>query len=93
MDRWQAARELGVPPTASPVEVERAFRVAARLRHPDLGGHPLAFRRATEARDVLLRPRPSHPLERAIEVVVRYHPAVLLVEALARAVERRTAPR
>ncbi|WCO67621.1 J domain-containing protein [Iamia majanohamensis] len=93
MDRVDAARELGVPVGAPPTLVEKAFRRAVRLRHPDVGGDAAAFRRATEARAVLLCPPPADPLTRVVTVIVRYHPAVRLVEALARVVERRTPPR
>ncbi|QYG91446.1 hypothetical protein HC251_02670 [Iamia sp. SCSIO 61187] len=90
MDRTEAARELGVPSGAAPALVEKAFRRAARSRHPDVGGDAVAFRRATEARAVLLRPRPPDPLARAVEVIVRYHPAVRAIEALIRAIDRQT---
>ena len=93
VDRAEAARELGVPHGAAPALVEKAFRRAARSRHPDVGGDPVAFRRATEARAVLLRPRPVDPMDRVVQVLVRYHPAVRLIEALARAIERRTTVR
>ena len=91
MDRLEAARELGVPHGAAPALVEKAFRRAARSRHPDVGGDPGAFRRATEARAVLLRPRPAVPLERVVQVLVRNHPVIRFVEALARAIERNRA--
>lgn len=93
MNRAEAARELGVPSGAPVTLVEQAFRHAARVRHPDVGGDPVAFRRATEARAVLLRPAPVDPVGRVVEVIVRYHPAIRLVEAVVRAVERRSAPR
>ncbi len=89
MDRSEAARELGVPHGAAPALVEKAFRRAARARHPDVGGDPVAFRRATEARAVLLRPRPADPLDRVVRVLVKHHPVVRLIEVLARAIERR----
>lgn len=90
MDRSEAARELGVPPGAAPALVEKAFRRAARSRHPDVGGDAVAFRRATEARAVLLRPRNAEPMEQLVQVLVKYHPVVRLVEVLARAIERRS---
>lgn len=44
------ARELlGVGAEATPAEVRRAFREAAKRVHPDLGGDDDAFRRLTEA--------------------------------------------
>lgn len=93
VDRIEAARELGVPSGAAPALVEKAFRRAARSRHPDVGGDALAFRRATEARAVLLRPRPPDPVVRVVEVLVRYHPVVRAIEAVLRAVDRRAATR
>lgn len=90
VDRIDAARELGVPAAAAPALVEKAFRRAARARHPDVGGDPVAFRRATEARAVLLRPRSPDAMERVVQVIVRYHPAVRLIETLARVIERRS---
>ena len=35
MDRSAAARTLGVPPHATPKQVEKAFRARARVEHPD----------------------------------------------------------
>jgi curved DNA-binding protein CbpA len=78
-----------VPHGAAPALVEKAFRRAARARHPDVGGDPVAFRRATEARAVLLRPRSADPLDRVVRVLVKHHPVVRLIEVLARAIERR----
>lgn len=81
---------LGVTPTATSVEVEHAFRVVARRSHPDVGGHPGAFRAATEARAVMLAPRPPAQVgvDRVVDIVVRYHPVVLLAEVLARTIDR-----
>jgi hypothetical protein len=89
VDRAEAARELDVPPGAAPAEVERAFRRAARNRHPDVGGDPLRFHRAIEARAVLLHPPTLDPLDRAVRMVIRYHPVVRLVEVLVRVADRR----
>ncbi len=94
MNRAEAARELGVPPSAAPALVEKAFRRAARARHPDVGGDPVAFRRATEARAVLLRPAPRpDSMDRVAAAIIRFHPVVRLVEAVVRELDRRTAPR
>lgn len=93
VDRVEAARELGVSVAAPGDLVEKAFRRAARAHHPDVGGDAGAFRRATEARSVLLRPGPPDPLTWVVDAIVRHHPAVRLLEALARAVDRRIAPR
>lgn len=93
VDRVEAARELGVPSGAAPALVEKAFRRAARSRHPDVGGDAVAFRRATEARAILLRPRPADTMDRVVQVIIRHHPVVRLVEVLARVIERNTSVR
>jgi len=90
VNRAEAARELGVPLGAPAVLVEKAFRHAARGRHPDVGGDAVSFRRAIEARSVLLHPSPTDPVGRVVDVIIRYHPAVRLIEVLVRAVDRRT---
>jgi hypothetical protein len=58
VDRDEAAALLGVPADATAVDVKRAWRVWARLAHPDAGGDPLHFAKLDEARRVLLHPRP-----------------------------------
>jgi len=70
MPRHEAAALLGVPETAAPPEVQRAYLRAARTTHPDLlpeADEPgrraaaEAFDRLTRARDALLEPRPPAP--------------------------------
>ena len=39
----------------NPDEVREAYRTGAKILHPDAGGDPEAFRRLTEARDLLIR--------------------------------------
>jgi hypothetical protein len=58
VDRDEAAALLGVPADASAEAVKRAWRVWARLAHPDAGGDPRSFAELDQARRVLLRPRP-----------------------------------
>ena len=58
MDRDEAAALLGVQADASAVDVKRAWRVWARLAHPDAGGDPQHFAELDEARRVLLREQP-----------------------------------
>ncbi len=89
VDRAEAARELGVASQATPIDVERAFRRAARSHHPDLGGDPRRFHRVIEARAVLLEPARDDPFVRAAQLVVRYHPVVRLVDVLVRVADRR----
>ena len=48
---------LGVPITASPEDVKRAYRKAARTHHPDHGGDAAEFHRVALAFEVLSDPR------------------------------------
>lgn len=61
MTRKEAAALLGVDDSASPDDVRRAWRVWARLAHPDLGGDVRHFRRLAAARDELLSGTPLDP--------------------------------
>lgn len=54
MTREEAATLLGIDIHAEPESVRRAWRVWARLAHPDAGGDVEHFRRLAYARDVLL---------------------------------------
>lgn len=54
MTREEAAALLGVDAQADPTQVRQAWRVWARLAHPDAGGDGDHFRRLVVARDVLL---------------------------------------
>lgn len=58
MDRDEAARLLGVPADADSRTVRHAYRMWARVAHPDVGGDPLHFARLTQARRTMLRPLP-----------------------------------
>jgi DnaJ-like protein len=49
-----ALRALGLEPGASDVEIESAFRRAARRHHPDVGGESERFRKLVDARNLLL---------------------------------------
>lgn len=55
MTRQQAALLLGVEAHATPTEVNHAWRVWARLAHPDAGGDRAHFEALAEARALLLR--------------------------------------
>lgn len=44
---------LGVPRTASPDEIKKAFKIKARQMHPDKGGDPEMFKKLNEAYGVL----------------------------------------
>ncbi|MBI2709431.1 MAG: hypothetical protein HYX34_07015 [Actinobacteria bacterium] len=95
MDTAQARSLLGVAPGAPPTDVERAFRRAARRCHPDTGGSAAAFRRAVEARAVLLRAPGEDPIERFVHVtvtVIRAHPVVRLLEGVGRFLGSRLDP-
>ena len=56
MTRGEAARLLGVPVDAGADAVRHAWRVWARLAHPDAGGDSQHFARLELARRVLLQP-------------------------------------
>jgi len=56
--REEAATLLGVPVDADPDTVRHAWRMWARLAHPDVGGDAAHFARLEEARRVLMRPLP-----------------------------------
>ena len=58
MNRDEAAVLLGVPVTAEPDEVRRAWRMWARFAHPDVDGDPAHFTQLEEARRVLLKAAP-----------------------------------
>lgn len=86
MDRDEAAALLGVRSNATAEAVKRAWRVWARLAHPDAGGDPEMFARLDEARRIMLRPR-----QKSIEPVPREpwrlvltrpaHPVLLMLGA------------
>lgn len=57
MGREEAALLLGVPVDADPDSVRHAWRLWARVAHPDVGGDPAHFARLDEARRVLQRAR------------------------------------
>lgn len=57
MDRAAAAAILGVHVDSDPAAVRRAYRMWARMMHPDAGGDPAHFAQLTQARQVLLRTR------------------------------------
>ena len=57
MERATAAAILGVPIDSDPAAVRRAYRMWARMIHPDAGGDPAHFAQLTQARQVLLRTR------------------------------------
>lgn len=54
MDRIEASALLGVKPDASAEQVRSAWRVWARVSHPDAGGDLAHFRDLVRARDVML---------------------------------------
>lgn len=60
LDRKRARVVLGVAPAATPAELRRAFREAAKLAHPDRpGGDAERFREAVEAYRLLTEPIPA----------------------------------
>ncbi|MFY9331323.1 MAG: J domain-containing protein [Candidatus Nanopelagicales bacterium] len=56
MTRVEAMAHLGLAAGANEAEIRRAFRLWARLAHPDRGGDPARFQALRQARDVLLAP-------------------------------------
>jgi DnaJ-class molecular chaperone len=50
-------RLLGIPPSATMEEVERAYRQKAKRHHPDLGGDDDAMRALNEAYNQIKRAR------------------------------------
>lgn len=54
MDRLQASALLGVAPDADAEQVRSAWRIWARVSHPDAGGDAAHFRNLVAARDVML---------------------------------------
>lgn len=79
MGREEAALLLGVSVDADPDAVRHAWRLWARVAHPDVGGDPAHFARLEEARRVLQHPRPipfgSPPRPRAPWSAVLHRPA------------------
>ena len=62
MNRDEAAFLLGVPVTADPEAVRHAWRMWARIAHPDVDGDPVHFAQLDAARRVLLQPVPAPSL-------------------------------
>ena len=85
--RAEAATLLGVPVDADPSTVRHAWRMWARIAHPDVGGDPSHFARLEEARRVMMRPLPvviQTPPRATWSQAVRRpeHPRLLAVTAL-----------
>lgn len=59
MTLTQAREVLGVRPLASPGEVRRAFREAAKQAHPDRAGDEARFRRVVQAYHLLQGVKPA----------------------------------
>ena len=55
MDRSEAARILGVRPTAQRKEIEVAHRKVMVANHPDTGGSPYIATKVNEAKQVLMK--------------------------------------
>ena len=62
MNRDEAAFLLGVPASADSETVRHAWRMWARIAHPDVDGDPDHFARLDAARRVLLQPVPAPSL-------------------------------
>lgn len=59
MKRDEAAFLLGVSPEADPDRVRHAWRMWARIAHPDFGGDAAHFAQLDTARRILLQPIPA----------------------------------
>ena len=59
MTRDEAAFLLGAPVTADQEAVRHAWRMWARIAHPDVNGDPAHFSQLDTARRVLLQPAPA----------------------------------
>ncbi len=79
MDRTAASALLGIARDADAEQVRSAWRVWARVAHPDVGGDPAHFRELVQARDVLLEgsipvpvPMPEPEPRASLRSVCRY---------------------
>lgn len=59
MKRDEAAYLLGVPADSDADTVRHAWRMWARIAHPDVGGDPVHFAQLDQARRILLLPVPA----------------------------------
>jgi curved DNA-binding protein CbpA len=57
-------KTLDVPPTATPEEIEAAFRQRAKQSHPDAGGTAQQFTEAVRSRAILLDPKRREQYDR-----------------------------
>lgn len=96
MTREQAASLLGIGVDADDDAIRRAWRLWAKVAHPDTGGDAAHFARLDQARQVLLQSSAHHepgtsagaasvPVRPGLRAVVRRpsHPAVLAFTGLA----------
>jgi len=88
LTRAEAAVLLGVPADAPPATVRHAWRMWARIAHPDVGGDPVHFARLEQARRVMMIPDPDvvvvPPRARLVEVLQRpAHPVLIALGVLA----------
>lgn len=88
LTRAEAALLLGVPTDATPATVRHAWRMWARIAHPDVGGDPEHFARLEQARRVMMIPDPdaivAPPRPRLIDVLrPPAHPVLISLGVLA----------
>ncbi len=55
LQRQQAFAVLGLPPTATPEQIKRRYRMLAKQYHPDLGGDPHQMQRLIAAYELLMK--------------------------------------
>ena len=55
LERQQALSVLGLPPTATPQQIKRRYRVLAKKHHPDRGGDRQQMMRIIAAYELLMK--------------------------------------
>ena len=55
LERQQALAVMGLPPTATPQQIKRRYRLLAKKHHPDRGGDPREMQRLAAAYQLLMK--------------------------------------
>lgn len=61
LERQQALAVLGLPPTATPQQIKRRYRVLAKRYHPDRGGDQREMQRIVAAYELLMKEQSRKP--------------------------------
>lgn len=88
MDQDSARRLLGVSPSASAADVERAYRRRALVTHPDRGGETETFLHLARARAVVLGEAAPAGSARRREPLLVIHTQPMLRRLLDALIER-----